>query len=448
MAKKGRPNTGTITHRGEHQFHARFSHDGQRVARTFETYEQAQQWLAGLTDGRGKDRFAKTIEARDLTLAEAMTNRLEMKKDLKSHVEQTRQTERLIRNFPDLTGKRLYEIDEIDILDFIEKREEAVGGATINRELSLICNTFNLARTKMRCTRLLNPIGPTTWLKESKGRDHRLAEDEEALLFRVAERADPEHQTPIADIIRFAIATAMRMSEIGAMDWRNVDLTRGSVLIPDSKNGSPRLVPMGLATRALLRERGQRASGCVWASTAAIASAWQRLKRAAIVEARELASKGLVALDLPERLLDLRFHDLRHEATSQLVERTGWENARIKAVTGHKTDRMLERYTHLRTANLASELAALEGGAVMKLRPAGGDAAEDSDVCEPTKRSQWRAVSSSATLLQLLIAAKPIVEIAREYGVSDVAVHKACDRLGIEKPGRGHWLAKDRRSAA
>ena len=250
MAKKGRPNTGTITHRGEHQFHARFSHDGQRVARTFETYEQAQQWLVGLTDGRGKDRFAKTIEARDLTLAEAMTNRLEMKKDLKSHVEQTRQTERLIRNFPDLTGKRLYEIDEIDILDFIEKREEAVGGATINRELSLICNTFDLARTKMRCTRLLNPIGPTTWLKESKGRDHRLAEDEEALLFRVAERADPEHQTPIADIIRFAIATAMRMSEIGAMDWRNVDLTEAEVgfLQVESIVGAP--VPAATARAA------------------------------------------------------------------------------------------------------------------------------------------------------------------------------------------------------
>lgn len=84
----------------------------------------------------------------------------------------------------------------------------------------------------------------------------------------------------------------------------------------------------------------------------------------------------------------------------------------------------------------------------MKLRPAGGDAAEDSDVYEPTKRSKWRAVSSSATLLQLLISAKPIVEIAREYGVSDVAVHKPCDRLGIEKPGRGHWLAQDRRRAA
>lgn len=283
MARTGRPNTGTIAHRGEHQFHARFSHDGKRVVRTFGTFEQAQQWLTGLTDGRGKDRFAKTVEARDLTLAEAMTRRLEIKADLKSHVEQARQTQRLIRNFPDLTGKRLY---EIDILDFIEKREEAVGGATINRELSLICDSFNLARSKMRCVHLKNPIGPTTWLKESKGRDHRLAEDEEALLFRIADRADPEHQTPIADIIRFAIATAMRMSEIGAMDWRNVDLTRGSVLIPDSKNGSPRLVPMGLATRALLRERGQRASGCVWASTAAIASAWQRLKRAAIADTR------------------------------------------------------------------------------------------------------------------------------------------------------------------
>lgn len=448
MARKGRPNSGSITERGPHQFCARFSHGSDRENRTFETRPQAEQWLAGLASGREKGRLAKTIDARDLTLADALDRRLLIKGSQKSHVEQARQTRRLVENFPDLMGKRLYEIDEIDILGFIEEREEEVANGTINRELSLISNAFNMARSRMHCVQLVNPIGPTMRLPEAKGRDHRLGVDEEVLLLRLADQVEALTHTAIGSILRFAVGTAMRRSEIARMDWRHVDLDRGTVLIPDSKNGSPRTVPLGLAMRALLREQGARASGCVWASASAISSAWQRLKRVAIAEARRLASAGDALPDLPERLLDLRFHDLRHEATSRLIEHTGWDNARVRAVTGHKTDAMLARYTHLRTASLASELAALEGGAVVKLHAAAASENADRQSADPSKRAQWKAVASSATLLTLLVSAKPIAEIATEFGVSDGAVHKACKRLGIEKQRRGFWLEGRRARAA
>lgn len=440
MARKGRPTSGSITERGPHQFCARFSHGGKRENRTFETRLQAEQWLAGIKTGEDKGRLTKTIDARDLTLADALNRRLEMCGDQKSNVEQARQTQRLIENFPGLTGKRLYEIDEIDILGFIEEREGEVANATINRELSLFSNTFNRARSRMHCVGLVNPIGPTTRLKEAKGRDHRVAVDEEELLLRLADQVEALTCTPIGSIIRFAVGTAMRKSEIARMDWRHVSLERGTVLIPDSKNGSPRIVPLGLGMRALVREQGPKTSGCVWASASAISSAWQRLKRMAIAEAQRLVAAGIALSDLPERLLDLRFHDLRHEATSRLIERTGWDNARIRAVTGHKTDAMLARYTHLRTASRASELVALEVGAVVNLHVAGAKEHTDHQPEDPSMRAQWKAVAASATLLTLLISARPIAEVAKEFGVSDVAVHKACKRLGVEKQRRGFWL--------
>ncbi|WP_293002571.1 site-specific integrase [Nevskia sp.] len=448
MARKGRPNSGSIIERGPYQFCARFSHDGRRESRTFETRPLAEQWLAGIKAAQDKGRLTKAIDARDLTLADALNRRLEMCADQKSNVEQERQTQRLIEKFPDLTGKRLYEIDEIDILGFIEEREEQVANGTINRDLSLISNAFNRARSRMHCVGLTNPIGPTTRLKEAKGRDHRLAADEEELLLRLAHPVEALTHTPIGSIIRFALGTAMRKSEIARVDWRNVNLDRGTVLIPDTKNGSPRTVPLGLAMRALVREQGPGASGCVWATTSAISSAWQRLKRVAIAEAQQLVSAGVALSDLPGRLLDLRFHDLRHEATSRLIERTGWDNARIRAVTGHKTDAMLARYTHLRTASLASELAALEGGAVANLHAMGACERDDRQPDDPSIRAQWKAVATNATLLKLLISSKPIAEVAKEFGVSDVAVHKACKRLGVEKQRRGFWLEGRRAKAA
>jgi hypothetical protein len=34
---------------------------------------------------------------------------------------------------------------------------------------------------------------------------------------------------------------------------------------------------------------------------------------------------------------------------------------------------------------------------------------------------------------------KPVREVAKEYGVSDVALAKVCRRMGVPLPGRGHW---------
>ncbi|SRR6266496_1591359 len=38
--------------------------------------------------------------------------------------------------------------------------------------------------------------------------------------------------------------------------------------------------------------------------------------------------------------------------------------------------------------------------------------------------------------------AAPVVRVAKEYGVSDVAVAKACRKLKVPLPGRGYWAKK------
>lgn len=41
--------------------------------------------------------------------------------------------------------------------------------------------------------------------------------------------------------------------------------------------------------------------------------------------------------------------------------------------------------------------------------------------------------------LEKMVWEKSTVQIAKDLGVSDVAVAKWCKYYGIEKPGRGHW---------
>lgn len=52
---------------------------------------------------------------------------------------------------------------------------------------------------------------------------------------------------------------------------------------------------------------------------------------------------------------NLRFHDLRHEATTRLFEK-GLNLMEVASITGHKDLRMLRRYTHLKAADLGRKL--------------------------------------------------------------------------------------------
>ena len=70
---------------------------------------------------------------------------------------------------------------------------------------------------------------------------------------------------------------------------------------------------------------------------------------------RDAAAPGAKARRDLEGIEGLRFHDLRHEATSRLSE-LGLNPMEVAAIMGHKTLVMLKRYTHLRAEDLAQKL--------------------------------------------------------------------------------------------
>jgi len=42
-----------------------------------------------------------------------------------------------------------------------------------------------------------------------------------------------------------------------------------------------------------------------------------------------------------------------------------------------------------------------------------------------------------------LVWSKPMTKVAEEFGISDVALKKACDRHRVPTPPRGYWAKKD-----
>jgi integrase len=57
----------------------------------------------------------------------------------------------------------------------------------------------------------------------------------------------------------------------------------------------------------------------------------------------------------------LRFHDLRHQAITELAE-VGASDGTLMALAGHMSRRMMEHYSHVRMTAKRDALAKLESG--------------------------------------------------------------------------------------
>ena len=99
----------------------------------------------------------------------------------------------------------------------------------------------------------------------------------------------------------------MRRGEIAAMDWQHVDLSRRSVTLPVTKTGISRTIPLSIAAKSiltdLLKGKEKPSDGAVWA--------WEA----------DCMTREFIRLCQEHGFDDLRFHDLRHEATSRLFEK-------------------------------------------------------------------------------------------------------------------------------
>lgn len=148
---------------------------------------------------------------------------------------------------------------------------------------------------------------------------------------------------------------AMRQEELVKLQWKHVDLARATARVIDPKNGEDRTVPLSSVARKILDGLTRSIGGRVFpTTTSAIKQSWIRAKeRAKRLYLADCEKSGMK----PDKdfLDDLRFHDLRHEATSRLVEK-GLEILEVATITGHKDLRMLKRYTHLKAENLARKL--------------------------------------------------------------------------------------------
>ena len=352
----------TINKRGDFQWRAQVRRQGYPAqSKTFETRDDAEKWARAIERELDIGLYINRGPAEKNTLGDILKRYLD--EVVPSHkgagVEKIRINAILKAKVSQLA---MIALTPAALAEWRDERLIAVAPATVRRDLDIISAAINTAR-KDWGIHMDNPILSMRRPKPSKARERRLILDEEQRLLAALDNEErDEHgrlcsgtRNPwIKPLVRLATETAMRRGELLSLTWDNVDLGEQTAYLPDTKNGTARVVPLSMAAVALLKTLPRHLSGRVFPITEdSVKKAFTRaIKRARDSYERE-CSEGLAKPD--ERLLDLHFHDLRHEATSRIAEKLD-NILELSAVTGHKDVRMLKRYYHPKASVLAKKL--------------------------------------------------------------------------------------------
>lgn len=303
-------------------------------AKSFATRNEAQRWarqIEGAIDGGG---YRSRCEADKMLLSDALLRYAENVSPTKrGHLEEVIRINALKRT--KMAGYSMANLSPAIVAGFRDERLKVVGAGAVIRDLSVLSSIINHARREWGVT-VNNPCLLVKKPPTPAGRTRVLsASEEQRLLAALAPlgRRNPE----MLPLVQLALQTAMRRGELLALKWMHVDLEVQTAYLPTSKNGLPRLVPLSSAAVAVLASMPRLTGGQVFSVAAqTVAAAFRRATDRACITR-------------------LRFHDLRHTATSRMADKLP-NVIELAAVTGHKSLQMLKRYYHPSAESLAKKL--------------------------------------------------------------------------------------------
>lgn len=244
-----------------------------------------------------------------------------------------------IKKFPKLMQKSINELGQLDMIEFRNERLKQVSESTVARDLGVLGGVFRYARQELRIMGS-SPLTDISKPSQAPHRERRIWDSEiDQILkaFAYYPTFQPVNQKQqVAWAFLFAIETAMRAGEIVGMKWINV--FDEYVLLPDTKNGTARKVPLSNKARDLLElMRSLHDERVCTLTSANVLSSyfWQVVK-------------GKLGIE------NLNFHDTRHEATTRLSKKLAIQD--LAKVTGHKDLKTLMGYYNPTATELADRI--------------------------------------------------------------------------------------------
>jgi len=302
--------------------------------KSFSSKTDAQAWARAIESAMDQGSHQNTHSAKNILLKDLLQRYMEevtpSKRGAKREAEGIQFMQR-----QKFAGYSMATLTPAIIAKYRDERLKTVAAGTIIRELSILSGIISHARKEWGLP-TANPCALVRKPPTPQGRTRLLTADEEARL--IAELQPIRKRTPwMVPLVMLALETAMRRGELLSMRWENVNLQAQTALLPLTKNGTARVVPLSKKAVAILEALPNSETGPVFPISYMVVNN-------CFVDACKRA-----------KITNLRFHDLRHTATSKLAERLP-NVIELAAVTGHQTIQMLKRYYHPKAEALAQKL--------------------------------------------------------------------------------------------
>ena len=177
-------------------------------------------------------------------------------------------------------------------------------------------------------------------IARSKARKRRLEGNEYDLLLKFFEQKEQHRSTviPYRDIFNISLTTCLRISEVTSLRWLDLNSSASKILVRDRKNpngseGNHTEIPLLGKSLSIILAQPRQSEFIFPVNPRSVTAGFQR------------ACKKL-------GIVDLRYHDLRREAATRLIE-LGYTVEEVATVTGHKDLKILwQVYTRITPEHL------------------------------------------------------------------------------------------------
>lgn len=328
-------------------------------SKTFKTKPEAQRWVREVE--AEIDRGERVPVDRRITLDALIDRYLEFVRGSGARSRLGRSKEATLEILKrELSGVRLSEFDANVVLDLIERRKRAgAGSVTATHYIAYLKVALRhagiLLDAKTEAGRALLAVQEATTLlhhtgrlRSSSSRDRRPT-DAELIALRDHLRAPSRGRraaVPYWDLILFAIGTTLRLGEILNLRWEDFDPKTRTILVRDRKHPTQK---EGNHGRIPLLQNRMIVAGEPIDTIAIIMRQPAAGKSGGLLFPYQQNSVSTQFGNLCKKLniIDLNFHDLRHEAISRLFE-LGYEIQEVAVFSGHRSWDQLKRYTNLK----------------------------------------------------------------------------------------------------
>lgn len=226
---------------------------------------------------------------------------------------------------------KISELEPRHLVEHCSNRiDSGAGKSTVNHDVSYLRSVYKIANSLWGYDindtvfdKAIPTLHHLELIGKSLRRTRRPTNDEiEKLIIGLTKRQEHNGtKIPFVDILNFSILSCMRIGEVCAIVWDDLDIENRSVTVrnrkdPRKKTGNHMIVPLLGGAFELITKQPQNDVRIFPYNSRSVTAGFQRVRNDLKIE-------------------DLRYHDLRREGASRLFEK-GYAIDEVAQVTGHR----------------------------------------------------------------------------------------------------------------